>query len=89
MIRALQPRKKRRVKERCGTYNERDDSVHCGVLPISSANEGYECSQDTESVQRATLDDNKYNSPIQPLISSALRFPGKVYPRRDSPYYVG
>lgn len=55
---------KRRMKERCGTYNERDDSVHRGVLPISPANEGHECSQDTESVQCATLDDNKYNSPI-------------------------
>jgi hypothetical protein len=84
-------REQRRVKDRCGTYNERDDSVHCGVLPISSADEGYERSKDTESVQCATLDDNKYNSPIQPRIQvySALRFPGKVYPRRDSSYYVG
>jgi len=74
---------------RCGTYNERDDSVHCGVLPISAANEGYERSQDTKSVQCATLDDNKYNSPIQLRISAALRSPGEVDPCRDSSYYVG
>jgi hypothetical protein len=86
MIKALQPRKKRRVKEWCGTYNERDDSVYCGVLPISPANEGYQCSQDTKSVQCVTLDDNKYNSPIQPRTYSALRFPGKVYPYCDSSY---
>ena len=43
MIRALQLREKRRTKERSGTYNERDDSIHSGILPISPANEGYEC----------------------------------------------
>lgn len=29
------------------TYDEWDDTVHCGVLPIATANEGYERGQDT------------------------------------------
>ena len=49
MMIALQTKKKK-GEGRYGTYDKWDDSVYCGVLPISTADVGYERGQDAQSV---------------------------------------
>jgi hypothetical protein len=42
-------------------YNYRDNRIYSRILPKGTAQEGHECSDDTESIQSAALDECEYD----------------------------